>query len=189
MRAVLDAGEFKRIIENTKKFVRKEARNDLMSWIYMEIDAKEMTIKATALDGRRVSTESAGLTEADESFVCFIRPEIPKVSRYDAYAELEVNENRLFVRVGESIAGYVQPEGTFYDVSKVLEPLREKEKMAVIGMNAKYLKGAMESISAYGGSKMCKIEVYGPLQPIVIRPVRKGERENVKIVLPIDIRD
>ena len=51
MRAKLDANEFKRIIDNTKRFVNKDASNELMSWIYLEINAREMIIKATALDG------------------------------------------------------------------------------------------------------------------------------------------
>ncbi len=190
MKAVLDAKEFKRIIDNTKRFVSKDASNELMSWIHLEIDAKEMFIKATALDGHRVSIEYAKLVEADESFVCYIRPLIPKVTRYDNYAELEVNKNRLYAQVGESIIGYVQPEGNFYDVDKVLKNLDGERKLETIVINAQYLKDALESISAYSGTrKIAEIDVYAPCHPVVIRSGRKGERDNLKIVLPMNSRD
>lgn len=189
MRAKLDANEFKRIIDNTKRFVNKDASNELMSWIYLEIDAEEMIIKATALDGYRVSIEYAKLVEADETFTCYIRPVMPKVTRYDNYAELEVNKNRLYAQVGESIIGYVQPEGQFYAVDKVLEPLKKKKMVTTLGINAKYLKEALESISFYDSNKkIAKIEVYEPHEPIVIKSGRKGERDNLKLVLPINIR-
>ena len=190
MKVKLDANEFKRLIDNTKRFVNKDALNELMSWIYLEINAEEMFIKATALDGHRVSIEYAGLVEADESFTCYIRPVIPKVTRYDSYAELEVNKNRLYAQVGESIIGYVQPEGQFYNVDKFMEDIKKEELVTTLGINAKYLKDAMESISFYDSNrKIAKIEVHKPHEPVVIKSGRRGERENLKIILPINIRD
>ena len=59
MKVKLDANEFKRIIDNTKRFVKRDELNELMSWIYLEINAEEMIIKATALDGYRISIEYA----------------------------------------------------------------------------------------------------------------------------------
>ena len=190
MRAKLDANEFKRIIDNTKRFVNKDASNELMSWIYLEINAREMIIKATALDGHRVSIEYAKLAEAEKSFNCYIRPGIPKVTRHDDYAELEIRKNRLYVQVGESIIGYVQPEGKFYEVDKVLKNLDSEKKLETIAINAKYLKDALESISPCNGTrKIAEIDVYPPCHPVVIRSGWKGEPDNLKIVLPMNTRD
>ena len=111
MKAKICAGEFKRIIDNTKRFVGDGTLSELMRWTYLEIDAKEKVIRATALEGHRISIEYAELVEADESFTCYIRPTIPKITKRDNYAELEVSNSRLYVQVGESIMGYVQPEG------------------------------------------------------------------------------
>lgn len=190
MKAKLDAGEFKRIIDNTKRFVGKGMTATLMQWIYLEIDAKEKVIRATALEGHRISIEYANLVEADESFTCYIRPSIPKITKYDNYAELEVSNNRLYVQVGESIMGYVQPEGQYYPVDKMLKEYQGKEKLITVGINAKYLRDALDSISAYDSDKkMAKIDIYDPISPVIIRTGREGERENLKIILPARLRD
>lgn len=186
MKARIDAQEFKRIINNTKKFI---GSRELMSWIYLEIDAEEKLIKATALDGHRISIEYAKLNSADESCTCYIRPVIPGISRYDEYADLELEGNRLFVQVGESIIGYVQPEGQYYKVNDIIEQYYNKEKTITIGVNAKYLKEAMDSIGSSGlERKIAKIDLYNPGSPIIIRSGRREERENLKVILPVNIR-
>lgn len=190
MKAKICAGEFKRIIDNTKRFVGDGTLSELMRWTYLEIDAKEKVIRATALEGHRISIEYAELVEADESFTCYIRPTIPKITKRDNYAELEVSNNRLYVEVGESIMGYVQPEGQYYHIDKMLKEYQEKEKMITVGINAKYLKDALDSISSYDADqKIAKIDIYDPASPVIIRSGRKGERENLKIVLPVRARD
>ena len=58
MKAILDAKEFKRLIDNTKKFTRwEDGNNKMMQYIHVVIDAKSMEIKAEALDGYRISIE------------------------------------------------------------------------------------------------------------------------------------
>ena len=55
---------------------------------------------------------------------------------------------------------------------------------------AKYLKDALDSISTYDSDKkMAKIDIYDSVSPVIIRTGRKGERENLKIVLPARLRD
>lgn len=190
MKAILDAREFKRIIDNTKRFVGNGTNITLMQWIYLEIDVKEKIIRATALDGHRISIEYAKLKYADTSFCCYIRPAIPKITKYDNYAELEVVKNRLYVQVGEYIIGYVQPEGEYYPVDEMLKEYQEKEKLLTVGIDAKYLKDAMDSVGTYGlDKKIAKIDIYDQASPVIIRTGRQGERENLKIVLPMYIRN
>ena len=103
---------------------------------------------------------------------------------------MEIRKNRLYVQVGESIIGYVQPEGKFYDVDKVLKNLDSEKKLDTIAINAKYLKDALESISPCNGTrKIAEIDVYPPCHPVVIRSGWKGEPDNLKIVLPMNTRD
>lgn len=190
MKAKLDTREFKRIINNTKLFVDTDAGPTLMQWIYLEIDAKEKVIRATALEGHCISIEYAKLTYADESFTCYIKPEIPQISKKDRYVELEVNNNRLYVQVGESIMGYVQPEGQYYKVDDLLKDYQKNEKIATVGFNANFLKNAMKSISADSNNKkIAKIDIYNPKAPVIIRSGKKGEQENLKIVLPVNFND
>lgn len=190
MKAKLDAGEFKRIINNTKLFVDTDAGPSLMQWIYLEINADKKIIRATALEGHCISIEYAKLTYADESFTCFIKPEIPRISKRDNGVELEVNDNLLYVRVGNSIMGYVQPEGQYYPVDDLIKDYLKNEKMATVGVNANFLKNAMKSISTDSNNKkIAKIDIYNPKAPVIIRSGKKGEQENLKIVLPVNFND
>jgi len=189
MKARISAPDFKRIIDNTKRFVGPEYKGNKFSWIYLTVDGLSKTIKATALDGHKVSIEFADIIEADESFSCYIKSNIPKITRHDSHVDIEVSNNRLYVQVGESIMGYVQPEGEYYGVEKMLSDLMAEPKELTIGVNANLLKDALASISDYGDRfPLAKIDLRGPKDAIVIRSGERGKRENIKIVLPVNLR-
>lgn len=146
MKAKIDATDFKRIIDNTKRFTGSECSGSKFSWIYLQIDAESKAIRATALDGHKISIEFAAVSEADESFSCYIKPNIPKITRHDSYVDIEVSNNRLYVQVGESIMGYVQPEGEYYGTEKMINDLLSTPKALTIGVDATLLKEALASI-------------------------------------------
>lgn len=186
MKVRLRATDLKRLVDGAKKFVSRNSYNKLMTYIYLEIDAENMEIKATALDGHRVSVEYATLVDADESFKCYIKPNIPKISKSDLYAELELVEKKVYLTVGENITGYVQPEGVFFDVNKLFEDLKETPVVASVGVRCSLLKDALDSVpKEYLGA--VKIDVRQPNQPIVITSTRKDMQRNCKIVLPVNI--
>lgn len=190
MKAKIDAADFKRIIENTKRFVGPEWRGDKMPWIHLTVDGLSKTVKAMALDCHKVSIEYAYIVESDESFSCYIKPNIPKITRHNDYVDIEVSNNRLYVQVGESIMGYVQPEGEYFKVDKMLSELMETPKTLTIGVDADILKDALASISKYGdATHIAKIDLRGPKEAIVIRSGARGKRENIKIVLPVNLRE
>lgn len=186
MKIKLRAADLKQLVDGTKKFVSRNSYNKLMTYIYLEIDAESMEIKATALDGHRVSVEYATLVEADESFKCYIKPNIPKISKSDLYAELELVEKKVYLTVGENITGYVQPEGIYYDVKKLFEDLKETPVVASVGVRCSLLKDALDSVPKDCFS-VVKIDVRQPSQPIVITSTRKESQRNFKIVLPVSI--
>lgn len=186
MKAILNAKEFKRLIDNTKKFLGQSYGH--MEWIYLKLDAEKKLVKATALDGRRISIEYATLEDVDESFSCYVKPNIPKIARTDNSAELELENNKLYVTVGNFITGYIQPEGEYYKTDKIIREIEEQEPIRTIGINAKYLKEAMESISSTvsDNRSIAKIDIRNPVDPIVIRSGGdKGKKENLKIILPV----
>lgn len=191
MKARLYASEFKRIIDNTKRFVGTSwTLNSKTQWIYLKVDAELKTIQATALDGHRVSIEYAEIVDADESFTCYIKPNIPKINKKDMYADLELNDKRLYVQVGESIVGYVQPEGEYYKVDELLNDMRDKEKIRTVGVDARFLKDALSSIGRFDNNiPLARIDLYGPKDPIIIRSGSKTSRQNIKIVLPVSLND
>lgn len=190
MKAVLNAQEFKRIIKNTKRFIRTSCRNnELMGWIYLQVDAGSKTITATALDGHRISIEYASCS-AEESFNCYIKPDIPRISKFDNLVKLELDSSHLYVQAGNTKTDYVQPEGEYFPVEKMLNSIQAKTKKITFGVDADLLKDALKSVSKNDGiRKIVEFDLYGPDDEIVIRSGRNGERENIKIVLPVRLRD
>lgn len=182
MKARLRASDLKKIVSNTKRFTAN-CTNKLMQYIYLEVDAEAMQIKATACDGYRIAVEYAGLVEADESFRCFIKPSIPKIAKNDLYAELELIDGKAFVMVNENIMGYVQPEGKYIKVGKILEDLEDEKPAASVYVDANLLKQALE-ITGLGLRSCVKIELRNPKAPIVIKPPQKGSKD-IRVVLPI----
>lgn len=186
MKVKLRASDLKRIVDGTKKFLAKDNWNKFMCYINLEIDADKREIKATALDGHRVSVEYAELVEVDESFKCYIMPNIPKISKNDLYAEIELVNGKAYVTVGESITGYVQPAGIkVYDVDKFITDTENETPKAYVGVDVQLLKEALESVSKQ--SRYVKIEVREPNQTISIIPTAGSLKTSRKYVLPVNI--
>lgn len=189
MEAFIEGLVFRRLIDNTKRFIRKETHytDKRMNYIYLEVDAPALEIRASAVDGHRVSIEHATLIGADRSFKCFIKPNIPKVTKYDT-VKMELVDERLLITVGDNIVGYVQPNyGNFFEIDKIVaETMREDEKASVY-VDAKLLKEALDSVSNDSTTKKpVKIEIRGKKSPIVIRSGEVNGKENIKLVLPVN---
>ncbi len=186
MKAKLRASDLKRLVDGTKKFLSKNNHNKFMCYINLEIDAEKKEIKATALDGHRVSVEYAGIAEVDESFKCYIMPNIPRILKSDLWAEIELDDKKAYVTVGESITGYIQPDGTkIYDVDKFVTDTENKTAKAFVGVDVQLLKEALDSIARE--SRYVKIELREPNQPISIIPTTESLNANRKYVLPVNI--
>lgn len=188
MRAVMDAHEFKRIIENTKRFTGYNSR--LMEYIYLEINAEKHMIRATALDGKRVSVEYARIKEADQSFRCYLKPMIPKITKRTDYVTLKLTNNRLLVEADGCITGFVQPEGKYYPVQKLIETELEKETISTIGLNVQYLKDALASANTgIDTRKVIELDVKSPKDAVIIKTKSYNDDlpQNIKLILPVII--
>jgi len=185
MKAVIDCIEFKRLVDNTKRFLSSNNYNALMNYIYLEIDAEAKKIKATALNGWMISVEYGTVKEADSSFTCFIKPNIPKITKRDRNVELELLGERCFVTVGENITGFIQPAGEYYKVNDMISNATNTPAAASIYVDAKLLKKALESVEGGGLKSHVKIEIRDKTEPVIIRPTAKDLKDNVKLVLPV----
>lgn len=185
MKAVIEANELKRIVDNTKRFVGVNDKR--MEYIRLEIDAEKKMIRAIALDGYKLSVEYAKIQDADESFLCYIKPVIPKITRSTEHAVIELSGDRVLIQADESIMGYVQPSFGYYDVDKLIKEETEKKIIRTIGVNAKYLKDALVSAKDSMRSRdIIKIDVRNPNEPLMIRIMGyDGLPENIKIILPV----
>lgn len=186
MRAIIDASEFKWLVDNTKKFTSKYHSNKLMPYIYIQVNAETGEIKATAVDGHRLSVEYATVTEVDESFNCYIKPVIPKIVKNDMFVELELVDKKAYITVNDNIMGYKQPEGEWLKTDKVIQDTEAKEPIASVWVNPTLLKQALES-AVYGFNQPVKIEIRDRKDPILIR--RKNGRKDIKIVLPVNVTE
>lgn len=187
MKAWMDAAVFKQLINNAKKFL---GSNDRMKYIYLEFAGDQVT--ATALDGYRVSRETAKIKENTEPFKCFIKPNIPKITSHDRYVTLELDDNRLLVTVGDNITGYVQPEITeFYNVESILENSKAEEPAASVWVDPKLLKEALESCGVVNSYKpVVKLEISSDKRaPIKIWYGERDAENNLKLVLPVNHKD
>lgn len=190
LKAIIDATVFKNLVNNAKAFVKRDSMyiNKMLTYIFVEVDAYNKEIKVIALDGHRVSMETAQIIEADESFKCFIRPNIPKITKNDLFVELELNMNdgKCFVTVSESIVGYKQPQGEYFDYKKFIRDVENQEAKASVLVNASLLKEALNSVKTQGNVvDYVKIEIREKHEPIVIRYGKKRDRSNLKLVLPV----
>lgn len=177
--------EFKRLIENTKRFVNKSSGNAMIGYIYLEVNAGAKEITATACDGYKVSIEHAQVFEADESFKFFIKPNIPKITKRDRTVELTVADKKAYITVGENIVGYKQPEAQYVDINKVLNDVNQKEVKAAITVNVKLLKEALQGLCNIEDYKpWVRLEIRDKCSPILIIPTKR--QEDIKLVLPIN---
>lgn len=186
MRAVIRAEEFKRLINNTKRFTG-DCSNKLMQYIYLEVNADTKEIRATALDGYRVSIEYAGVMEVDESFSCYCRKDIPKISKHDLNVELELVDKKLFITVGDYITGYKQPEGEYFKLDEFVKGVEAIPVEGSIYVDAKLLKEALESVDQNVFKRTVKIEIRNKKAAIVIAPA--NAKRNAKYVLPVAWRE
>lgn len=183
MKAIIDAEDFKRIINNTKKFTRNY--DNRMSYIRLEVDTEKNIIKASALDGHRVSVEYAPIKQADCSFKCFVKANIPKITKKDRAVDLELVGNKCYVTVNEYITGFKQPECEWFDTDKYIKDTLSKPVKESICVNPKLLKEALDSVGDLVCFSGVKIELRDKKDPIVIIPRASIFKDNIKLVLPV----
>jgi len=184
MKAIINALEFKRLVDNTKKFISKYESNKLMTYIYLQVNAETKEVKAIAVDGHRISVEYTIAREVDESFNCYIKPVIPKIAKKDRYVELELVDKKAYITVNDNIMGYKQPEGVFFKTDKMIQDLEAKQPTASIWVDPRLLKEALDS-ALYGYNQPVKIEIRDKKDPILIK--RKSGYKDIKLVLPVNV--
>lgn len=182
-KAVIDAQSLKDLVDKTKRFVSKNCNNVLMNYIHIIVDAEKQEVRAEALDGHKFSLAHCKLKQGEKSFECFITPEIPKVNKYDSDAEIELIDNKAFVTVGDSIRGYKQPEGKFYDFQQIIKPV--DETVLKRGFDSKLLAEALQSVKdSESARNAARLYLFGDERAPVL--IRSNEKDVVG-VLPMHI--
>lgn len=178
MKAIIEAKEYKRLIENTRKFTAS-CGDVKMQYIHLRFQNGE--VRASALDGHRVSVEYA--TYIGDNFTCYVKSNIPRTVGVKNIL-VELLDNKVLIIADDDLIGYKQPEGDFYDIDKLIQDNTSKPKIGVIGANSQYLVDALSAIKGKILKDKCaKLEIRGEKDPIIIR---SGEK-NIKLILPMRI--
>lgn len=184
--ATIFSNDFNRIISATKDFVGGKYSRTENQYIKLEFDSKENKVTATALDGYRLSVETAIISDCDSDFVCYVKANVKLKSEIFATIEFDEENKEAIIRCGEFSFGYNQPEiGEPFDWRKAIPESEIKYKIA---FNGNYLLSALKAAkSSCGGSFQDRVvlEFRSNLEPIILRT---GEN-NIKLVLPVRCRD
>ena len=186
MKATMDAIEFKILINKVKKYVGKTNSNKIMTYIHLIVDACSNSIRAEAVDGHRFSVAYGNLLDTDgDSFECFLQPDImPRITKRDRNEiKIEMVGNKLLLSVKDQIVGYVQPDGQFFDLDKLINV--EIEPTFRIGFNASLLAESLKSVLSSSRNNQARLYFYGESSLVLIR---SNERD-VAGVLPLRISE
>lgn len=185
--AIMDTNVFNKIIAAVKGAVSTSVAMPMYKNIRLEFRKENNAVTAIATDGFRLFVEHATCYEVEEDFDCYIKPSIRLPRGNSMRLELkkrDETESVVEIECLGCIFGFVQPTGAFLDWKKVLPD----SPTSRIGVNAEYLISALQAAKASVGGAFKQpaiLEFRGPIGPITI----KTNREDVKMVLPVRIRE
>lgn len=184
---IMDTNVFNTTIAAVKGAVSTSVAKPMYKNIRLEFRKENNAVTAIATDGLRLFVEHATCCEVEEDFDCYIKPSVHLPRGNSMRLELKKRgetESVVEIECLGCIFGFVQPTGAFLDWEKVLSD----SPTFRIGVNAEYLLSALQAAKASVGGAFKQpaiLEFRGPIGPITI----KTNREDVKMVLPVRIRE
>lgn len=184
---IMSTNVFNTIIAAVKGAVSASAGKPVYKNIRLEFRKENNAVTAIATDGFRLFVEHATCCEVEEDFDCYIKPSVHMPRGNFMRLELkkrDETESVVEIECLGCIFGFVQPTGEFLDWEKALPD----SPTFRIGVNAEYLLSALQAAKASVGGAFKQpaiLEFRGPIGPITI----KTNREDVKMVLPVRIRE
>lgn len=184
---IMSTNVFNTIIAAVKGAVSASAGKPVYKNIRLEFRKENNAVTAIATDGFRLFVEHATCCEVEEDFDCYIKPSVHLPRGNFMRLELkkrDETESVVEIECLGCIFGFVQPTGEFLDWEKALPD----SPTFRIGVNAEYLLSALQAAKASAGGAFKQpaiLEFRGSIGPITI----KTNREDVKMVLPVRIRE
>ncbi|MCM1233840.1 MAG: hypothetical protein NC489_27340 [Ruminococcus flavefaciens] len=192
MKALIDAMQFKQLIEGVKHAVSNDKARPMLGYIKLEIKSDRIT--GYAVDGYRCA--KAVITNTvhapTDEFIAYIKPfTVPKQTVDMIYPIEIIKDDDNFVTVamqtgdGKTELTFEQPSGEFVDVESVISGAQEHDRE--LGVNAVFVAEALNAIakSTHDSNKLAVIQTKeNSTQAFTI--TGKGEGIDVtQIVLPI----
>lgn len=184
MKATINAKDFNRLIAATKGFVELNNKHPLLSFIRLEFSASSSQVTAVALDGYKMSVETAVLSSCDKDFTAYVRSNVKLPSKENMYAQVELIDDELIVRCDDFIFGYLQPDTEKWVDWKNLIP--KEDVQYKITFNGNLLLSALQAAKVSCGNSFSKpitLEFRDPIKPIVLRT----NKEDIKMILPMRV--
>ena len=184
---IMSTNVFNTIIAAVKGAVSASVGRPVYKNIRLEFRKENNAVTAIATDGFRLFVEHATCCEVEEDFDCYIKPSVHLPRGNFMRLELkkrDETESVVEIECLGCIFGFVQPTGEFLDWEKALPD----SPTFRIGVNAEYFLSALQAAKASAGGAFKQpaiLEFRGPIGPITI----KTNREDVKMVLPVRIRE
>lgn len=169
MKAMLETVHLKRLIKSTAKCISKEDRKLMLQYIRLEFDKESMLVTASALDGYKLSIETAPCRDIDESFTAYIRPHLP-VGAQGKASNIELTGDNCLIEIDGRITGYKQPKGEFIDTHKIIKDYTTADTIQTICFTKEYLVDTLNSIQ-FGKNErpIIEIEIRGEIMPVIIK--------------------
>lgn len=175
--AKIHGSDFNRIIKASKDFVAKGfSKVKAHSYIKLDFSAQNQEVTAIAVDGFKLSVEHSIISECEEDFTVFVKPNMRLESKSDAIISLVGSE--AIIRSAGYVFGYEQPECNFMEWQKQIPSSEPNFKIAFDG---RLLVDALKSAEISSGFKHQLImEFHGENNPVVI----KTNDNDIKLVMP-----
>lgn len=198
MKALIDAMQFKQLIEGVKHAVSNDKARPILGYIKLEIKGDKVT--GYAIDGYRLAKvvieNTVHAPSNHDEFTVYIKPfTVPKQTVDMIYPIEIIKDGENFVTVvmqtgdGKTELTFEQPDGEFVDVESVIVGAQEHDRE--LGVNAVYVAEALNAIakSTHDRNKLAVIHTKAnDTQAFTI--TGKGEGVEVtQLVLPIRCAD
>lgn len=184
MKAIIDSKSLNRIIDATKRFVRKSEQPNIYQYIRLEFVKDGSLVSAVSCDGFRLSVEKSIFQSVDEDFVAYITPTIPKCPARVKDVFIERMGDMVLLHYGDTIHGSKQPSGDYLDYKTSYDDVVKKPPVFTIGFNPNFLFDALQSAKASIGGVLQKpviLEFRGDREPALM----KTGDGNIKMILPV----
>lgn len=193
MKVLLDAMQFKQIMDGVKHAVCTDNSRPILG--YIKLDIKGETVTAYALDGFRLAkvvvTNTVHAPSNKDEFTVFIKPiTVPKKTT-DMLFPVEIEKDDDIVTVsmqtpdGKMVFNYTQPNAEFVDAEKIIADAEEHDRE--LSANGKYVTDATLAIAKSTHDRNCCAVIQtkeNNCQAFIIKG--KGEGIDVtQLILPI----
>ena len=188
MKAIMKAKNLKILVDATKHFLAGRDCKPCFQYIRLEFDRDHRTVTAVGADAHRFSVEHSTAEYIDESFVAYIKPDMPKC-KSKACATIELSDKRCTIQIGEKFTEYEQPIDEYLEYKYFLQKLEDEPVRYSIAFNPELLMDALRSakVSNTGLTREHVIlEFRSPLKPIILKTGRNGE--SIKAVMPMRVK-